>query len=427
MFHFLIEILFWLHVDFERVCACDTPIQLIWEDDLGVAHHNYTILPVELHMKFTSFYFESRRPPLKEAYIIHKVPDMILDGINRECLGLVLAAELLVLEAEILVSTHSPLLDARFARVWHTYNLLEPEKMKEIAFLWGIPDAVARVNAALSGWEIRKASKAFTKLSIVICHCNESLEFLLRQLPSIPDNSSLFIYDKCNVSTPIAIDQRFANTHVFNQPDGPVRGDECTGYLDHIVRNYDDLADFIVFLQGDADHHMFLSFLDTALKGIIAGQYDTPFLHLNFHRHYQTTTPCMREVERVLFDLPDPVPPVPLVGTYCCAQFIVRKDRILARQKEFYQKALSMVDGSVPDLCSPTPPRRSSHCYVLEYLWHVVFGEPRFLPHKPDDDRLPILLRMKYGNENVKKRWDDVELSRAFPRILNRTVDIDTC
>ncbi|KAF4740134.1 hypothetical protein FOZ63_003567, partial [Perkinsus olseni] len=53
-----------------------------------------------------------------------------------------------------------------------------------------------------------------------------------------------------------------------------------------------------------------------------------------------------------------------------------------------------MVDGSIPDLCvAEAKPKRSSHCYVFEFLWHVVFGEPRQLPLRPDDKRLPTALR----------------------------------
>ena len=268
-------------------------------------------------------------------------------------------------------------------------------------------------------------------MTFVICHCRELLSSLIGNITEAPVVSKLLIYEKCG--SDVSLDdlatfrKRFGGgIEIIHQQDGPVRGDECTGYLDYIVNNYESLTDFTVFLQGDADHHMFLSFLNTALKGIKAGQYDLGFLHLNFHRHYQTTTPCMRDVERVLFNLSSPVEPVPLIGTYCCAQFIVRRDRILARQKRFYEDAFLLVNGSTPDLCSPTPPRRSSHCYVLEYLWHTVFGEPRYLPHKPDDDRLPLLLRMKYGNENSKCRWDDVALSHTTA-ILNRIVDIGTC
>jgi hypothetical protein len=134
----------------------------------------------------------------------------------------------------------------------------------------------------------------------------------------------------------------------------------------------------------------------------------------------------MRDVEKHLFNFTDDtlVSSMDLIGTYCCAQFVVHRDRILYREKKFYEHALSMVDGSgVPDICSPIPPKRSSHCYVLEYLWHVVFGEERYLPFKADDVRLSPLLRMKFGNENYKSRWDDIELVRGSGRLLNRIVD----
>jgi hypothetical protein len=240
----------------------------------------------------------------------------------------------------------------------------------------------------------------------------------------------LYVYEKCGQHSALSLSDSgaseiFKSVTVYDQPDGPVRGDECTAYLHFIVDEYEALPDFTVFLQADAERHMFVSYLSTALAGLSSGHYSVPFLHLNFHRHYQTTTPCMRDVERLIFNLSEPVQPTPLLGTYCCAQFIVAKHRIAARSKHFYDNALSLVNNSVADVCSPDPPRRSSHCYVLEYLWHVVFGEERFLPFKADNRDLPSLLRMKYGNENVKKRWDDVELEKHISdRLINRTVEI---
>ena len=38
-------------------------------------------------------------------------------------------------------------------------------------------------------------------------------------------------------------------------------------------------------------------------------------------------------------------------------------------------------------------------CYVVEYLWHVVLGEPPELPWRSEDARLPLALRFEGGRE----------------------------
>jgi hypothetical protein len=415
-----VAVLLWIHVNGSRDAACDGRKKIAWYDAEREVHHNYIISVAEMHMKFLSCYSGNGRPPMKEAYLIHSAPLDLLESVFGACLGLIITAELLVFEAELLVAIADPLRAPRFDYIWKQFNSLNPEVRNEVMFLWPIAAAVARVNVALRTRASSGRTTNESTIDIVICHCTEPLESLLRHFTTLPPSSRLFVYEKCGSISDLSSFP--GQSKLIPQRDGPVRGDECTAYLHHIIHNYESLSDFTVFLQDDADHHMFLSFMDTALKGIITGQYSVPFLHLNFHRHYQTTTPCMRDVERVLFNLSSPVEPLPLIGTYCCAQFIVEKQRILARPMDFYEKAFSLVNGTVDDMCSPTPPKRSSHCYVLEYLWHVVFGEDRFLPHKPDDERLPLLLRMKNGNENVKSRWDDVELVKNGDLLLNRTI-----
>jgi hypothetical protein len=423
-------ILFWLHVSVGLGSQCDNIIRLVWSGKEPPIFHQYTLDPPEIYSKFVSFYQGNGRPPFKEAYLVHNTPANVFDSISGQCFGLALTSELLILEAELFLTKGPFQFAERFMQTWNSFISMDEESKREQSMVWPIELAVNRFNQARSRWESRLDLSDKLSVSFVICHCKEPLDDIIGNLSGIPTQSKLFVYEKCGQNVAALLASMFGNIFrggitVIPQPDGPVRGDECTGYLDYIVKNYDSLSDYTVFLQGDADHHLFLSYLSTTLEGIKAGQYDVPFLHLNFHRHYQTTTPCMRDVERVIFNLTNPVEPLPLIGTYCCAQFIVSRPRIRARDQKFYSDALKLVDGSVADLCSPDPPRRSSHCYVLEYLWHVVFGEPRDLPHKPDDQRLPLLLRMKYGNENRKTRWDDVPLSRTLPSILNRTVD--TC
>eukprot|EP00439_Symbiodinium_sp_Y106_P025128 s3726_g3.t1 len=97
-----------------------------------------------------------------------------------------------------------------------------------------------------------------------------------------------------------------------------------------------------------------------------------PFLSLNGARHVRTYTPCLNAVHEAIFgeNMRD------AVGPYCCAQFVVQDKQIRERPLEFYQRMLRLVDGTMAhDLCYPGKVKRSTHCYGMEFTWHLVFGE----------------------------------------------------
>ena len=58
---------------------------------------------------------------------------------------------------------------------------------------------------------------------------------------------------------------------------------------------------------------------------------------------------------------------------------------------------------------------RSTHCYGMEFLWHVIWGESGDPPLRQDDDNLPLSFRLKFGTEHDKKDWNDVVLSPNVP------------
>jgi len=426
-------ILLWLHVMRVNSMICPPSI------DISIAQKDsqepmvYVFATAEYQNKIWTHFVHHGRPPYMEAYFIHKLSEPMKAHIELLCPWLVAVSDLIVLESQIFIRGKQVLEESEFwVEVSSEYMGLSELKRIEADRVWQIGAAISSVISAISEVNTVIPSKNHS-VSFVVCHCREPLDWLGSGLSNIPYGSTLYVYEKCHEnsgpflsSSSLDILNKYAGgVFVISQPDGETRGDECTAYLDYIVNEYNQLPDFTVFLQGDPDRHMFLSYLDTVLASV--DKYSGGFLHLNFHRHYQTTTPCMRQVEGYLFEAPMPAN-TQLIGTYCCAQFVVHRDRILSRGLEFYKRAFLMVmDGGMADMCSPTPPRRSSHCYVLEYLWHIIFGEDRFLPFKADDERLPRILRMKFGNENVKNRWDDVvwpSLSSGQGWLVNRTVEI---
>eukprot|EP00428_Durinskia_dybowskii_P013628 CAMPEP_0170211182 /NCGR_PEP_ID=MMETSP0116_2-20130129/5206_1 /TAXON_ID=400756 /ORGANISM="Durinskia baltica, Strain CSIRO CS-38" /LENGTH=292 /DNA_ID=CAMNT_0010461715 /DNA_START=71 /DNA_END=946 /DNA_ORIENTATION=- len=280
-----------------------------------------------------------------------------------------------------------------------------------------------RADATLEAQQLYPAilggDRGAVSLEFVVVHCRENLDWVERDLlPIAPQGSILSMYEKCGEQPDFSteVKDRFAGgvfVHPCADPVGGPRGDECLGYLAHLVGRYGDLATFTVFLQADPDQHLHFSYLHAVLKMIARSTYAVPFMSLNGGRHVRTVTPCLNAVHEAIFG----EPMREAVGPYCCAQFIVQDARIRARPLEFYQRMLSLVDGSMPyDLCFGGQVTRSTHCYGMEFTWHLVFGDDYEPPLRQDDARLPMPLRLKFGDEHVRKQWNDVVLNPSTPK-----------
>eukprot|EP00747_Dinoflagellata_sp_TGD_P031443 gnl/TRDRNA2_/TRDRNA2_135278_c4_seq2.p1 gnl/TRDRNA2_/TRDRNA2_135278_c4~~gnl/TRDRNA2_/TRDRNA2_135278_c4_seq2.p1 ORF type:complete len:228 (+),score=20.14 gnl/TRDRNA2_/TRDRNA2_135278_c4_seq2:26-709(+) len=171
---------------------------------------------------------------------------------------------------------------------------------------------------------------------------------------------------------------------------------ECTAYLIHILQasKEENLADYTVFMHDDGPRHIRLSLLNVVLQGFRAGTYKVPFLHLVHERYPAFRTPCLKDVYRRVFggDLQG------TLSTYCCSHFIVGRDRILARNVAFYEHLLNLVYQAPyakvhGGMCNVG----KKPCYVLEFLWHRVFGEADDLPPRAEQPTLPLALRYEGG------------------------------
>jgi hypothetical protein len=238
----------------------------------------------------------------------------------------------------------------------------------------------------------------------------------------VPPNSGLYIYEKCGEMLNLQhLQTRFARIYVVPRPDaGRVRGDECSAYLTHITMQYQQLANYTVFLHSDPDQHLHFSYLEAVLGSMQRGTFNASFLHLNGPRHVRTLTPCLQTVHQAIFT--EPLHEV--LGPYCCAQFTAKREAILARPIEFYERMLRMVDGSIEiDLCTTNQVARSTHCYGMEFMWHKVFGDVTDPPLRPDDTRLPTGLRLKFGKEHEMADWNQVMLAPPVPKKIVERVD----
>jgi hypothetical protein len=66
----------------------------------------------------------------------------------------------------------------------------------------------------------------------------------------------------------------------------------------------------------------------------------------------------------------------------CCAQFVVHRDRIRLRNKAFYQRLYEYVVSDRQDDAQAVDGYHGSMSYVVEYVWHYVFGEPAVMSYE---------------------------------------------
>merc|ERR1740121_1020616 len=81
--------------------------------------------------------------------------------------------------------------------------------------------------------------------------------------------------------------------------------------------------------------------------------------------------------------------------SYCCAQFLARRDTIRAAGAAFWSRALMAMDESLPPGCEAVRPATGMHCLVYESIWHVMFGQPERLSTRAEDVNLPAFLRIQ--------------------------------
>lgn len=245
----------------------------------------------------------------------------------------------------------------------------------------------------------RAAERGRPSFHLVVCHCKESLWWLTpvnaTWLPSRKQvSSTLFIYEKCGRRTEVdmLVKERFDYVEIVDLPDPVIRRDECVGFLKHLVDHYDapGPADNTIFLQSDIEDHLYVGFLKMVTRAVELHTLNAPFVQLNWPRLVSSLSECKKQVYRLLFERE----PSRSLSSYCCAQFLVSRERILARPKVVYERMLSMLDEPSPEGCHDIP-GHSTLCLMFEVLWHVLLGEPDQLPQRAEDPRLRLTLQRR--------------------------------
>lgn len=169
---------------------------------------------------------------------------------------------------------------------------------------------------------------------IVIARYNESLKWTEKM-----NQEHLVIYNKGNDF----IDKAIVRPNI---------GREQESFLYHIIHHYDNLPDYICFVQGNPFDHMqnitpdnFQSRIDQLLGGF--GSVMQPlFTHPHHEKHGYYPGLCTKEYFSLFFQGPVPDHSIFAAG----AQYIVPKANILHRSRQFYLNLHAMISQSELDL-----------------------------------------------------------------------------
>ncbi|CAJ1397137.1 unnamed protein product [Effrenium voratum] len=384
---------------------------------VGSQCFDHSISCAQFQLRIRGYYEHDRRPPLREAMFLVTLPPVYQREMLLGCPGMVVLAHLLVAESRLYTHEVTEALEL-VSRAQAMLQLPEIAGVhaEGVQNAWPLQTALGRVDGLLAWLDTGRMPLS---ADIVLPHCREDLSWLGNSslLQVLPARTRIFVYEKCGAGEDLAaVLSPLLEPHVqlilarLDDVADPATGlsarrDECTAYLSHVVTHFGDLGDLTFFLHGDPSDHTPFGLLNLVFRAVALGTLNQlDFAHLGAPRLVATYNPCQDDIyRRAVGREPG------RLYTYCCSQFLVSKRRIMQRPLEQYLQMLQLVDGSVPDLCQRIGPsyekyagQRLSHCFFLEFMWHVVFGEPDELPLRADDTSLPLFLRLK------------AELLRAF-------------
>ena len=239
--------------------------------------------------------------------------------------------------------------------------------------------------------EVRKHSP----IDLVVSHCFENLDWIAQ----IFNHSKVFIFEKCGVYSELAS----VNATIISLAN---RGTESLPYAEYIDNHLDVThSSHAILVHGNPFNHTERFMIELIMKAFESGSLnDVEFAHLSNRRFLSGSSFCLRDLQRVITGQVDAH-----IGSYCCSQFLVSKDRLRAtRDAGTSQKISSILLGNETDLkCSQKlqagqlPGHHISA--ALEHLWPRLMGEPSVTPRRAHDPRLPLFLR------NEQKTYEDLQ------------------
>lgn len=196
--------------------------------------------------------------------------------------------------------------------------------------------------------------------AIVVSHFHEDLSWLA----NVPKNWDIYVYNRADENTHACEPMAMVwdnGVHLTGLACLKNIGREPYTFLKHIVNNYDVLDDLTVFVQGNPFDH-YPELLRT-LDSITPTENNFTWMGIGGHESYNNGAPhdCGKPVGVVSADLGLDIKAWP-IHFAPGGQFAVTRDRIHAHPKEFYEKAIRILE-EMPE--SP---------WCFERLWGVIFG-----------------------------------------------------
>ncbi|CAK8986081.1 unnamed protein product [Durusdinium trenchii] len=440
--------------------------------------NDYVFSIAGFQRKLDSHYVEGKRPPLLEAFFVHRLhEDYKQSLIEADCPNPLILAGLLVSEVYLLAPPWTDI-DRAFnlvrgagiitAQVANDFAMAISEEGRRLYGeamqlareaspfqqhlmaakppAWPLHIAIKRIQAAEDavGDAVGQAMDVFGRWSscsteiegltfhtactgldvvgrvdFVVAHCREDLAWLSKRLTRVPPGARLLVYEKCGQAiAPEELAQKL--------PAGHFQAIHQIERADIGAARGDECSAYLTHILGHydrlADQTIFLQ--------------SDPMDHL----HFEFLDLVLRSIAAGTYNtsfLPLNGPRhvrtltpclqavheeifqanlTELLGPYCCAQFAVSRETIRRHDKDFYLRMLGLVDGSKNvDLCGMEGTKRSTQCYGFEFLWHVVFGQVPEPASREDDPQLPVHLRLKHGKEHTRRNWVGMPLARDIP------------
>lgn len=237
------------------------------------------------------------------------------------------------------------------------------------------------------GWEkdlnnfIKITNKIRNDTTVVTSHFSEDLEWLAKKYYMF----NIVLCDKKgSANIPEEVKNKFDCTSC---PLMENKGSEGLAYFNYIINNYDNLSERTAFIHGHETAWHYKNPLSIWDAILVARTDKYGYISLNIKHHpgfdyskdrnyeYPRTMALVENYWEEYFK--------PYLGEIpkkfshdCCAQFIVRKDRILRHPKEAYQKWASLYDVFEKEMNAKAyQDKHSPVNYILEFIWHIIFGE----------------------------------------------------
>jgi hypothetical protein len=135
----------------------------------------------------------------------------------------------------------------------------------------------------------------------------------------------------------------------------PNVGFDSIVYFTYIIENYDNLPDYVCFLQDDPFFHCM-----DVIQTVNSFNFDRPFVPMGTSYYLGGHDWAMTETYAEKVGLPFERP----LKMITSCQSIISKEKILTRSKEFYQLLISTIDKTV----------KCPDNYGIENLWPTIFS-----------------------------------------------------